>query len=538
MVKGLLELFERVIGLAKRTNDPKVVSELKKLGDDLSTLAKDPSKVTAEQISIVANKLDQIDPPGAITKVDEIETPSVTNRPQGKSADMKDSAERSIQFVAEKTGLSFEEARLAIMEKINQGYEIGNAKRTLPNDLASIKAYLDNNLSIGSSGDAIEFLEDIEEIAFSGAIDLSSDAAKNVSKQNAKQIIDSSLPGDEFGETLIDFADDAPKTLEDTFKNVPPERRAVMEELYAPIIEEQKIIEATQKEIQQTAAKIQDLIEQGRVDEAEALAESLRDFQTQLKSTDNSLNATIIPPKRTLNADGGRIGFQDGSDFKGGPKIGRRAFLGALGAGIASLFIPRGAAKVAATAAKAAPEIAAQGMPNWFPLLVNKIKKQGKQTKVATGGRNPENVYTLKVDGNEYTLTEDAVNGSMDVSTRGDDFQQVSFEYIPPTEYRRPDGKAFTEDSEFYASEFMKGGDNIPDYENTLGGIEDLKLGINSIEEFAKAGNKTPAEQLDEIAAEFKKATSKEDIDGFAKGGRVGYKNGGGVGTLFKEKRA
>ena len=566
MVKGLLEIFERVIALAKRTKDPKVHSELEKIGGDLSILAKDPNKVTAEQLTTIANKLDQIDPPGAITKVDEIEAPSVTNRPQGKSAEMKDSAERSIQFVAEKTGLSFEEARLAIMEKINQGYEIGNAKRTLPNDMASIKAYLDNNLSIGSSGDAIEFLEDIEEIAFSGAIDLASDTAKNVSKQNAKQIIDSSLPGDEFGETLIDFdgavnktnvldvldnpktfteiqqergvgqfADNAPKTIEETFKNVPPERRAVMEELYAPIIEEQKIIEATQKEIQQTAAKIQDLIEQGRVDEAEALAESLRDFQTQLKSTDSALNATIIPPKRTLNANGGRIGFQDGSDFKGGPKIGRRAFLGGLGAGIASLFIPRGAAKVATTAAKAAPEIAAQGMPNWFPLLVNKIKTQGKQTNVATGGRNPENVYSLKVDGNEYTLTEDAVSGNMEVYTRGDDYQQVSFEYIPPTDVQRPGGKVKKEDAEFYANEFMKGGDDFPDYENTLGGIEDLKLGINSIEEFAKKGNKTPAEKLDEIAAEFKKATTKEE---FATGGRVGYKNGGGVGTLFKEKRA
>ena len=91
------------------------------------------------------------------------------------------------------------------------------------------------------------------------------------------------------------------------------------------------------------------------------------------------------------------------------------------------------------------------------------------------------------------------------------------------------------EDAEFYANEFMKGGDDFPDYENTLGGIEDLKLGINSIEEFAKKGNKTPAEKLDEIAAEFKKATTKEE---FATGGRVGYKNGGGVGTLFKEKRA
>tara|TARA_R110001592_G_scaffold154565_1_gene383654 strand:- start:176 stop:550 length:375 start_codon:yes stop_codon:yes gene_type:complete len=124
----------------------------------------------------------------------------------------------------------------------------------------------------------------------------------------------------------------------------------------------------------------------------------------------------------------------------------------------------------------------------------------------------------------------------MEITTRGDDFQQVSFEYIPPTEYRRPDGKAFTEDSEFYASEFQKG--EFQDFENPADSIDDLKLGISNIEEFAKAGNKTPAERLDEIAADFKTATTKEDIDGFAKGGRVGYKNGGGVGTLFKEKRA
>ena len=220
MVKGLLEIFERVIALAKRTKDPKVHSELEKIGNDLSILAKDPTKVTTQQLTTIANKLDQIDPPSAITKVDEIEAPSVTNRPQGKSADMYDSAERSIQFVAEKTGLSFEEARLAIMEKMNDGYAIGDPKRTRPNELASIKAYLDVNLDYNAT-DAIQFLEDIEEIAFSGSIDLASDTAKNVSKQNAKQIIDSSNPGEEFGETLIDF-DDIPKTIEDTFKNVPP----------------------------------------------------------------------------------------------------------------------------------------------------------------------------------------------------------------------------------------------------------------------------------------------------------------------------
>ena len=45
------------------------------------------------------------------------------------------------------------------------------------------------------------------------------------------------------------------------------------------------------------------------------------------------------------------------------------------------------------------------------------------------------------------------------------------------------------------------------------------------------------AEKLDEIADEFKRATTKEDTSGFANGGRVGYKNGGGLGTLFKETR-
>jgi len=343
-MKKLLELFEKLVGISKRTSDPKIINELQTLATKIENLSVNPSLDSlsqTEQIKAVAEDLlkletkaiDQID--SGISKIDELENayglndkPSVTNRPQGKSAEMKDSAERSIQFVAEKTGLSFEEARLAIMEKMNDGYAIGDPKRRQANELASIKAYLDTNLDY-SATDAIMFLEDIEEIAFSGSIDLASDTAKNVSKQNAKQIIDSSLPGDEFGETLVDFDDanlqkafdrvdntsdevlrkeQGPVTLEGTFKNVPPERRAIMEEMYAPIIEEQKIIEATQAEIQQTAAKIQDLAQQGKFEEAEALAESLKEFQEQLKSG-NAMDATIIPPKRTLNANGGSTGI-------------------------------------------------------------------------------------------------------------------------------------------------------------------------------------------------------------------------------------
>ena len=115
------------------------------------------------------------------------------------------SVQADIDKVAKATGLSPDEARAAIMEKMNQGYEIGDPKRRGLKDLSNMQAYLQTNLNY-SPTDAAIFMEDIEEIAFSGAIDLASDTAKNVSKQNAKQIISSSNPGDEFGETLMDFA--------------------------------------------------------------------------------------------------------------------------------------------------------------------------------------------------------------------------------------------------------------------------------------------------------------------------------------------
>ena len=119
------------------------------------------------------------------------------------------SVQADIDKVAKATGLSPDEARAAIMEKMNEGYEIGDPKRRSLNndkDLSNMQAYLETNLNY-SPTDAAMFMEDIEDIAFGGAIDLASDTAKNVSKQNAKQIISSSNPGAEFGETLMDFAD-------------------------------------------------------------------------------------------------------------------------------------------------------------------------------------------------------------------------------------------------------------------------------------------------------------------------------------------
>ena len=347
-MKKLLELYGKVIELAKKTTDAKKIKELTKIGDEITALArsvKDPGSIATEQLTKLSEALlkleskqptpeDLIGPDGfppAVTsdKHPVFESLKVPSREQQMAIDVQ----ADIDKVAKATGLSPDEARAAIMEKMNEGYEIGDPKRRGPKDLANLQAYLQVNLDY-SPTNAVMFMEDIEEIAFSGAIDLASDTAKNVSKQEAKQIINSSNPGDEFGETLVDFDDanlqkafdrvdntpdevlrkeQGPMTLEGTFEDILPERRAIMEEMYAPLIQERKIFEATQSEIQQTSAKIQDLVQQGRLEEAEALAESLKDFQKQLEIGDGS-KAVIMPPDRTLNAMGGRIGI--GSLFK------------------------------------------------------------------------------------------------------------------------------------------------------------------------------------------------------------------------------
>lgn len=214
--------------------------------------------------------------------------------------------------------------------------------------------------------------------------------------------------------------------------------------------------------------------------------------------------------------------------------LSRRSFLQGLGALVVAPFAGSAVKTATKVAPKVVPEMSAPGMPNWFPLLVNRIKTEGKQTMFAGSKKKPTDSWKYSdKDGNEYILREDAISGEIEVVTRGDDFQQVSFEYFPDKIHRQPGGKSFKEDGEFHVGEFQKG--ELQDYENySLGGIDELKLPINTIEEFATKGRKTPTQELEELADTFKKQTAKEE---FATGGRVGYKYGGGVGTLFKEKR-
>ena len=205
--------------------------------------------------------------------------------------------------------------------------------------------------------------------------------------------------------------------------------------------------------------------------------------------------------------DGGRIGLAEG----GGPKMGRRGFLGLMGAGLASLMLPfgRGAKEVAPVVTKAIQPVA--GMPDWFPLLVNRIRSKGKVTREPgyenfTSGGDTERIYKLE----DYTLYEDMATGKITVSGRGNDYQQVSMEYVPgenkvmskkdPLTGKMERG-VMTDKPQFEAGEFSKG--EYQDFENTGVGYDDLKGDVNNWEKFATGGRKTDEKTVKQAVEEF-----------------------------------
>jgi hypothetical protein len=108
-------------------------------------------------------------------------------------------------------------------------------------------------------------------------------------------------------------------------------------------------------------------------------------------------------------AQGGRAGFE-----KGG--MSRRKFMKIMG-GLAALPIVGKffkAGKVAAPAVETVKETVQQA-PNYFFELADKIRKFGKESKVAPQERVRELNYKGK-DGSEYTLTEDLTTGDMQIT--------------------------------------------------------------------------------------------------------------------------
>ena len=231
-------------------------------------------------------------------------------------------------------------------------------------------------------------------------------------------------------------------------------------------------------------------------------------------------------------AEGGRIGFAEGG---GGPKMGRRGFLGLMGAGLASLMMPfKAADKVAPAVVKAITPVA--GMPDWFPLLVNRIRSKGKVTREPgyaefTSGGDTEKVYQL----DDYILYEDVSSGKITVTGRGNEYQQVSMEYVPGENKVMTDkfGErgVVTEKPTFEAGEYAKG--DPYDYEN-FGDYDDMKGDLSNWENFATGGRKIDDKKS--IIDDFvNKQTDPNIIDDMANGGRVGMARGG-IASKFKER--
>ena len=476
-----------------------------------------------------------------------------------------------INNLGKSTGREPKDIRQLIVDKMNEGYSPGDPKRVTIDDDARINAYLESQ-TLMDPGFVDELVEETMELPISKKPtgdpildDLIAQEAELVKKgakqsEELKTIRENSL---EVKRMLDDMGLDTSDIDFDIIKNsddLDAVRREAMkvERLMSGMMgggmddlvrggNLEKAMESISGQARSDMALAKEMAEIARTPgELETAIKRMEEIQKAYEeSVRTGVYESPFSPARILNAKGGRIGFDEG----GGPKMSRRGFLGMMGAGIASLFVPKGAQRVAeiATAGATKVPLTAEGMPIWFPSLVNKIRKEGKLRKAtyadAKGGE-PIDVYTFEdpsLSGKKLFMEENIQTGAITISGRGDDMQIAELTFRPgeesimlsPKDRTRKVSKA---PNEFTAEEFMKGpGEGIGDFEN-FGGMEDLRFGLDTWENLVKS----PKQKLEEIAEKFtttqRNPTPDVDVEEFAKGGRVGYKSGGGVETLFRRK--
>jgi len=396
-----------------------------------------------------------------------------------------------------KTGASPEEARRVLIEKYNEGYPPGSPKRMSDEDDDRLRAFIESQKLMGNEQDLmIDVLENAQ---------LPEDQLRAI-REIAEEGHD--LPFGKSGE-----AETYVKSISDEIDDM---------------------IKATQQK-NTDLARVEELMMN-----PDNFGKSFDEILQMVQDEKVIPFMKFAPNPKPKKAEGGiisRIGLQDG----GGPKIGRRGFLGMLGAGIGSLMMPKGVKKVAEMAAPAARVIKpTPGMPEWFPFLVNQIKTKGKITrepdyKDFTSGGDTNVVYKLKdenLSGGDIILEEDMQSGIVSVYGRGDDGQQVSMDYFHGDRTATKQGVQESPPS-FEVGEFFKG--EIQDYENLADTVDDLRGGLISWEKVSGIG-RSPKEKIERMLKNFEDEFKNPNIepgDDFIKKAQ-----GGGVGSLFKERTA
>ena len=281
---------------------------------------------------------------------------------------------------------------------------------------------------------------------------------------------------------------------------------------------------------------------------------------------DNKLNAVINAfkklPLRSQNrigfkkffeiyarenfADGGRIGF----------KMGRRAFLKALGAGIggAAAFktgiIGLGGKKAVTGAGEKIITAPVKGKPEWFDSLVNKVITQGDDVSKNFATKEREIVHKLDIDNlDDVRVTQDLDEGMIKVeynspNNMGEDTVELVFK-SGRSQMDETTGKVA---DEFYAVEKEPRGIRVgpDDYdiefdgENLVRSVDDLQSDTSKLKEVATGKKQTLGEfvnskkkkdkvkQINEDQVEQaeyleqKYGPGPEDTDDFASGGLAG----------------
>ena len=203
--------------------------------------------------------------------------------------------------------------------------------------------------------------------------------------------------------------------------------------------------------------------------------------------------------KRSLNADGGRIGLKDG------PKMTRRTFLKYL-TGLAAIPIVGKIVKPLKTVkgVKNVPIIKTsdvKGKPEWFDQLVNKVIIEGDDVTKQLGTVEREIVHTKKLnDTDEVTVYQDLNTDSIRVEYKSPDNMMeepvdLSYKKTPPDE-GNPKGSADFEATEMgYVGRADGPDDYFIDAEEVGGSsIKDLDSDVSALKEYATGKGPTMKE--------------------------------------------
>ena len=270
----------------------------------------------------------------------------------------------------------------------------------------------------------------------------------------------------------------------------------------------------------------------------------------RLKFYDRAYNAIVRYSKKDKDpedmADGGRAGF----------KLGRRAFLKALGAGIGGAaalktgIIGLGTKKAVTGAGEKIITAPVKGKPEWFDDLINKVITQGDDVTKQFSTKEREIVHKLDIDNlDDVRVTQDLDEGIVRVEYNSpNNMGESAVELVFKSGRGQMDETTGKVADEFYAVEkeprgIRTGPDDYDiefDGENFVRSVDDLQSDTSKLKEVATGKKQTLGEfvnskkkkdkvkQINEDQVEQaeyleqKYGPGPEDTDDFASGGLAG----------------